>query len=362
LWYFLCGTEKIEVEIMNIREQIEKREDLCLAPNACHSSKSQGRCKEEPACAVRTIFQHDRDRILHSKSFRRLKHKTQVFLAPEGDHYRTRLTHTLEVSQIARTVARGLALNEDLTEAIALGHDLGHTPFGHAGERVLNELRPEGFRHVVQSLRVVDCLEKDGQGLNLSLEVRDGILKHSKGYGPLLAPDESSRALTLEGQIVRLADIIAYVNHDLDDAIRGGVVHLSEVPTDILQVAGFRHSERIDRMVKDLIEQSLAVEGQQILLSAEMDEAIQALRTWLYRHVYQIAQIHDDFVKASRMLRELFNFFMQDEAAFVAAGGRRFGSDLLAVSVTDFIAGMTDRFALAIYSRLFLPQPWRSLS
>lgn len=282
-------------------------------------------------------------------------------MSPEGDHYRTRLTHTLEVSQIARTVARGLALNEDLTEAIALGHDLGHTPFGHAGERVLSELRPEGFRHVVQSLRVVDCLEKDGRGLNLSMEVRDGILKHSKGYGPLLAPDEASRALTLEGQVVRLADIIAYVNHDLDDAIRGGVVHLAEVPADILQVVGFSHSERIGCMVTDLIEQSMAVQGEQILLSADMDAAIQALRAWLHRHVYQIAQVHDDFVKASRILRELFNFFMQDERAFVAAGGRRFDSDTLAVSVTDFIAGMTDRFALAIYARFFLPQPWRTL-
>jgi dGTPase len=346
---------------MDIRKHIESREKTILSEYACHSVKSLGRQKEEDFCTVRTIFQHDRDRILHSKSFRRLKHKTQVFLSPEGDHYRTRLTHTLEVSQVARTVARALALNEDLTEAIALGHDLGHTPFGHAGERVLNQLVPGGFRHVVQSLRVVDSLEKDGQGLNLTQEVRDGILRHSKGQGPLLAPDDGSRAMTLEGQIVRLADIVAYVNHDLDDAIRGGIISLKDLPTNIVKVVGDSHAHRIGRMVSDLITQSLFAGGSQIRISEEMDDAIRALRAWLFERVYEIDAVHSDFVKASRMLRELFNYFVENETDFVSAGGRRYPGDSIEVSVADFIAGMTDRFALAIYSRLFLPQPWKPL-
>jgi len=346
---------------MNIRKHIEDRERSFLSKYARHSVNSCGRQLEEPLCPVRTVFQHDRDRILHSKSFRRLKHKTQVFLSPEGDHYRTRLTHTLEVSQVARTVARALALNEDLTEAIALGHDLGHTPFGHAGERVLAELVPGGFRHVAQSLRVVDCLEKDGRGLNLTLEVRDGILKHSKGRGPLLAPDADSRALTLEGQVVRLADIIAYVNHDLDDAIRGGLIRNEDVPAPILAVIGKVHSERIGRMISDLIEQSMLCDGAVIALSAEMDDAIRALRAWLFERVYQVDEVHADFVKASRMLRELFLFFVENEKAFLLAGGRRPPADCIEISVADFIAGMTDRFALALYSRIFLPQPWRPL-
>lgn len=346
---------------MNIRKHIEAREKSILSEHACLSIDSAGRSKEEKLCSVRTIFQHDRDRILHSKSFRRLKHKTQVFLSPEGDHYRTRLTHTLEVSQVARTIARALALNEDLTEAIALGHDLGHTPFGHAGERVLSEMMPGGFRHVVQSLRVVDFIEKDGRGLNLTVEVRDGILKHSKGRGPLLLPDTKSCAMTLEGQVVRLADIIAYVNHDFDDATRGGVITQKDMPLAISQVVGNTHSQRIGRMVSDLIEQSMVDGGSRIRLSAEMDEAIRALRTWLFERVYRVDEVHADFVKASRMLRELFIFFVDNEPDFVSAGGRRFQGDSIEVSVADFIAGMTDRFALALYSRIFLPQPWKPL-
>jgi dGTPase len=346
---------------MNIRKHIEAREKTILSDYACHSLNSAGRQREEELCSVRTVFQHDRDRILHSKSFRRLKHKTQVFLSPEGDHYRTRLTHTLEVSQVARTVARALALNEDLTEAIALGHDLGHTPFGHAGERVLNELVPGGFRHVVQSLRVVDSLEKEGSGLNLTHEVRDGILKHSKGRGPLLLPDVASRATTLEGQIVRLADIVAYVSHDLDDAIRGGIVGREDLPLEIVRVVGNSHSQRIGRMVSDLIGQSLASGGAEIRLSADMDDAIRALRAWLFEKVYEVDAVHSDFVKASRMLRELFSYFAENEADFVSLGGRRYPGDSIEVSVADFIAGMTDRFALALYSRLFLPQPWKPL-
>lgn len=280
-------------------------------------------------------------------------------MSPEGDHYRTRLTHTLEVSQVARTVARALRLNEDLTEAIALGHDLGHTPFGHAGERVLNDLVPGGFHHVKQSLRVVDILEKDGQGLNLTFEVRDGIRKHSKGQGGLLTPGPDSSAFTLEGQIVRLADIIAYVSHDLDDAIRGGVIVPDDVPKEISRVVGLKHSRRIDCMVRDLIEQSLAGDVFAIRLSDEMDGAIRALRSWLYEHVYRIDCVHEDFIKASHLLRELFLYFIDNEAVFLQHGGRRLGGDGLEISVADFIAGMTDRFALSLYSRLFLPQPWR---
>lgn len=345
---------------MTIREQIEKKERQTLSPHAALSCESEGRKKEEQSCSIRTIFQHDRDRILHSKSFRRLKHKTQVFFSPEGDHYRTRLTHTLEVSQVARTVARALSLNEDLTEAIALGHDLGHTPFGHAGERVLQELKPGGFRHVEQSLRVVDVIEKDGHGLNLTGEVCNGILMHSKGRGPLVSPDPQSTAKTLEGQIVRLADIIAYVNHDLDDAVRAGLIDEDEIPSQVVSVVGLTHSGRIGRMVSDLIEQSLLADGAVIILSAEMDEAICELRNWLFDRVYQVDHVHVDFMKASRLLRELFLYFLENKADFYAHGGRRLPGDALEISISDFIAGMTDRFALGLYHQLFLPQPWRT--
>ncbi len=346
---------------MSIRETIEQRELDTLADSACRSIQSRGREVEGKTCSIRTVFQHDRDRILHCKSFRRLKYKTQVFLSPEGDHYRTRLTHTLEVSQVARTIARALRLNEDLTEAIALGHDLGHTPFGHAGERLLDELVPGGFHHVRQSLRVVDLLEKDGRGLNLTYEVRDGILKHSKGQGGLLSPGPAASACTLEGQVVRLADIIAYVSHDLDDAIRGGVIGRRDVPRDISQVIGLQHSQRIDRMVRDLLESTLASGGQAIRISAEMDQVIRALRSWLFTHVYRSDRVHADFVKASHLLRELFLYFMDNEAVFLEHGGRRLAGDDLEVSVADFIAGMTDRFAVSLYRQLFLPQPWRAV-
>ncbi|MFO7578442.1 MAG: deoxyguanosinetriphosphate triphosphohydrolase [Pelovirga sp.] len=346
---------------MTIREMQEQNELRSLATGACCSVNSRGRSTPAKACAIRTLFQHDRDRILHSKSFRRLKYKTQVFLAPEGDHYRTRLTHTLEVSQVARTVARALRLNEDLTEAIALAHDLGHTPFGHAGERVLDQLVSGGFHHVRQSVRVVDILEKDGKGLNLTFEVRDGIGKHSKGQGGSLVAADPHCAATLEGQVVRLADVIAYVSHDLDDAIRGGVICADDLPGAIVAVVGKRHSERIDRMVTDLIHQSLAAGVERIALSAEMDEAIRALRSWLYEHVYRAPCVQAEFDKASSLLRQLFCYFVDNEEVFVLHGGHRFAGDSLEVSVADFIAGMTDRFALALYRRLFLPQPWRAL-
>lgn len=345
---------------MSIRESQEKNELAHLSHGACCSLNSRGRNLPSKGCAIRTVFQHDRDRVLHSKSFRRLKYKTQVFLSPEGDHYRTRLTHTLEVSQIARTIARALRLNEDLTEAIALAHDLGHTPFGHAGERVLDELLPDGFHHVRQSLRVVDVLENEGAGLNLTFEVRDGILKHSKGQGgPLSQPEQ--RAQTLEGQVVRLADIIAYVSHDIDDAIRGGVIQTDDVPAAIVSIVGERHSVRIDRMVTNLIHQSLHNSNGQIQLSNEMDEAICELRTWLFEHVYQAPCVQAEFDKASSLLRQLFCYFVDNEESFFRHGGHRYGDDSLNVAVADFLAGMTDRFALALYRQIFLPNPWRTL-
>ena len=344
---------------MQIRISIEDDELQRLSPRAAFSRNSKGRKTAENPCSIRTAFQHDRDRILHSKAFRRLKHKTQVFLSPEGDHYRTRLTHTLEVAQIARTLARALRLNEDLTEAIALGHDLGHTPFGHAGERVLHDLLPQGFRHAQQSLRVVDVLEKNGSGLNLTAEVRQGILAHSKGKGPLLLRTSPLGELTLEAQLVRVADVVAYVNHDLDDALRAGVVRRSDVPQQIRSVLGSRHSQRIDRMVQDVVAQSLSVSPLDIVLSSRMEDAVLALRCWLSEHVYCHDAVHEDFLRASRVLQELFNYFVTYPDRLEAFGGSRRPEDEVTTSVADFIAGMSDRFALALYDRLFMPKPWK---
>lgn len=346
--------------LRNIREMIEQREHDTLCAQASFSDASWGRKDAEAECPLRTCFQHDRDRILHCKSFRRLKHKTQVFLAPEGDHYRTRLTHTLEVSQIARTVARALLLNEDLTEAITLGHDLGHTPFGHAGERVLNSLCCEGFHHVRQSLRVVEKLEKDGQGLNLTAEVRDGILCHSKGSGPLQGAGVA-QASTLEGQIVRFADIIAYVNHDLDDALRSGIVHHEDIPADFLQLIGASHSQRINALVWDLIEQSQQGQQLAISLSPEMLALISDLRVWLYEHVYRVPQVQDDFDKAGRVLSELYGYFSEQPERLQKYAALCLAGDPVEVWVTDFIAGMTDRYAMKLYRDIFLPSPWAIL-
>jgi len=346
---------------MMIRKAIEAREAGVLAAKACASSSSRGRAREESPCPVRTCFQVDRDRILHSKAFRRLKHKTQVFLSPEGDHYRTRLTHTLEVAQIARTVARALQLNEDLTEAIALGHDLGHTPFGHAGERVLDELLSCGFHHVCQSLRVVDLLEKDGAGLNLCWEVRNGILHHSKGRGILQGGDPDRLPATLEGQLVRLADVAAYVSHDLDDAIRAGLIAADEVPLALRRQLGSRHGERINTMVADLISSSLASQEQTVSFSAPVAEAVTELRDWLFGSVYQAVPVVADFHKASHLLRELFGYFVARPAQIVVCGGREPGGDGLEIAVADFIAGMTDRYAMNLYQQIFLPQPWKVL-
>ncbi len=343
---------------MSIRRMLEEREAQILSPYAQLSSQSRGRAVPEEECSIRPAFQHDRDRILHSKSFRRLKHKTQVFLVPGGDHYRTRLTHTLEVAQIARTMAKALSLNEDLTEAIALGHDLGHTPFGHAGEETLNEIFPGGFRHYLQSLRVVDHLEKDGRGLNLTFEVRDGIVKHSKGKGDLIPEGPTDLPITHEGQLVRVADIIAYINHDLDDAIRAGLISPESIPRDCVEELGDSHGKRIDTMVRDILEQALKGDPLKVGLSERKLEATLRLRDFLYDRVYDLPTVHGDFIKSAKILRELYAYFLDHPQEFRKEAGEVYGHEPIERSITDFIAGMTDRYAFKLYEKVFLPQPW----
>ncbi len=343
---------------MNIRKKLEQDEKARLSPYATLSSETKGRKIKEQECEIRPAFQHDRDSILHSKSFRRLKHKTQVFLAPTGDHYRTRLTHTLEVSQIARTIAKSLRLNEDLTEAIALGHDLGHTSFGHAGETVLNEIFPGGFRHPEQSLRVVDILEKDGNGLNLTYEVRDGILKHSKGEGRIISNDRQSMPETLEGQIVRIADIIAYVNHDVDDAVRAGIIARGDLPKDCTEILGDSHARIINAMVKDVVEVSEKADSGAIAMSQAFIEATEKLRDFLYKEVYFGMVVYSNFIKASKVLKELYYYFLDHEEEFLEESGMVKINEPLERHVCDFIAGMTDRYAFNFYERIFLPLPW----
>jgi dGTPase len=345
---------------MTIREQLEADEDAVLSPFAQRSRASRGRQRPEPLDDMRPIFQHDRDRIIHSKAFRRLGGKTQVFLAPEGDHYRTRMTHTLEVAQIARTITRALRLNESLTEAIVMGHDLGHTPFGHAGEKVLAKLLPEGFHHVKQSLRVVDVLARDGRGLNLSAEVRDGILKHSKGKGHIISENPNLLAMTLEGQIVRISDIVAYVNHDLDDAIRGRVLASEQVPAAILAVLGATHSERITRLVLDVIQSSRLEEKRQIRMSEEVLSALIALRDFLYETVYEREEIRHEFERAQRILGELWEYFHAHAGEFREKHWPRGlpESEPLPRAIADFITGMTDRYALRTYEEYFMPRRW----
>lgn len=343
---------------MTIREQTENIEKQILHPNACLSSKSRGRARPEKEDDVRTCFQRDRDRIIHSKAFRRLKHKTQVFLAPKGDHYRTRLTHVLEVSQIARTIARALRLNEDLVEAISLGHDLGHTPFGHAGEAILREIHPGGFDHYKQSLRVVDFLEKNGQGLNLTYEVRDGIVKHSKGKGLIISDNPKDKPATLEGQVVRIADIIAYVNHDLDDAIRAGVIKRTDVPKEIIKVIGETYSKKIDTMVRDVIKESTAIGLTNITMSEEISSVVYKLRDFLFERVYESEGIMREFNKAKGILSALYEYYLEhiDEVFKDIPPEKRLDRHKM---VCDFIAGMTDSFALMTYERLFLPEQWK---
>jgi dGTPase len=345
---------------MTIRERIQDQEREYLHPKACLSSMSRGRTVREKEGEIRTCFQRDRDRIIHSKAFRRLKHKTQVFLAPRGDHYRTRLTHVLEVAQIARTIARALMLNEDLTEAIALGHDLGHTPFGHAGEMILREIHPGGFDHYKQSLRVVDFLERNGQGLNLTHEVRNGILKHSKGRGFIIPPRKSDRAETLEGQVVRVSDLIAYVNHDLDDAIRAEVIRERDIPAAIKKLLGTTHAKRIDVMVKDLIYSSLKTDLEELRMSDSLSEATYLLRDFLYERVYESPVIIREFIKAKKIVRDLYEYYLGHiEEIFEDIPHEKKPNRHRIVC--DFIAGMTDSFALMTYEKIFLPQQWTVL-
>jgi len=353
---------------ISIKKQLEEREDEILSPYAARNKDSRGRrsAEREELSDIRLPYQRDRDRIIHSKTFRRLKHKTQVFLAPMGDHYRTRLTHVLEVSQIARTISAALCLNEPLTEAIALGHDLGHTPFGHAGEATLNELHPTGFKHYLHSLRVVDFLENKRKGLNLSFEVRNGIVRHSKGRREIIPARSSELAITLEGQVVRLADIIAYVNHDLDDALRAGIIKEGDIPSEINRVVGDRHSQRIGTMVRDLIVETLVTDDGNLHISDKMLEAISGLRTFLYENVYTFHRVHQEFEKAQRIINELYHYFLAYGLV------RRYGDEWLVDEsssdwsdektahrrVCDYIAGMTDRYALEVYEYLFLPKAW----
>ncbi len=354
---FLRKNNFVSVVTMNIREKSEQRERQSLSGFACLSEKSKGRVREEADCPLRTQFQKDRDRIVYSKAFRRLKHKTQVFLAPTGDHYRTRLTHTLEVSEIGRALARALEVNEDLVEAISLGHDLGHTPFGHAGETVLNELVPGGFSHYQQSLRVVDVLENGGMGLNLSYEVRDGIAKHSKGYGEVIPANNHDMPETAEGCVVRFADIIAYLSHDLDDAIRSGIISRSDIPTQCSKILGATHSKRNIAMIQGVINGTKPKDGQLVFgIEPEVGASMQALRTFLFHNVYRSWQVHAEFVKASKMLRELFAYFVENKGFFEDEIGE-FASSISHVRrVCDYIASMTDRFAQNLYYSIFIPQ------
>lgn len=342
-----------------IREALEEREKLILSPFATFSSMTKGRQRFEEECPLRPSFQHDRDRIIHSKSFRRLKHKTQVFLAATGDHYRTRLTHTLEVSQIARTISKALRLNEDLTEAISLGHDIGHTPFGHAGEDTLNAIISGGFSHADQSLRVVDLLERDGQGLNLTFEVRDGISKHSKGRGEILCQDPAMMAATLEGQVVRIADIIAYINHDIDDAVRGRVISQKDIPVRCIRSLGETHAKRINTMVNDIITETLRLEDGKLHLTEEVLSAIVELREFLWDRIYENEMVHADFHKAAKILRELYQYFRDHPDAFLFFIEKESLYDSLERCVCDFLAGMTDRYAFNLYEKFFLPLPWK---
>lgn len=338
----------------SIREQAEAREEKILSSLAAKARLAE-RLKPEEPCPFRTAYQRDRDRIIHSKAFRRLAYKTQVFLNPAGDHYRTRLTHTLEVSQIARTLAQALNLNEDLAEAISLGHDLGHTPFGHSGERALDRLHPGGFRHQVQSLRIVDHLAKDGRGLNLTLAVRDGILKHSKGRGPIFVAGGEGPA-TLEGQLVRVSDIIAYLAHDLDDAIRAGILTEADVPPPLARIFGQRSSSRIGAMVDDLLIHSQANGATRLTFSPTMEQAVNELRDFLHLRVYRHPRLEANLVKADRIVEGLYHCFADNRALlrkhYPAAG------ESSSAVVVDFISGMTDRYAVQVYQDIFWPQCW----
>ena len=349
---------------MSIREEFEKREQNFMSPFGCLSSATLGREKAEKSCPVRTAFQMDRDRIVYSNGFRRLKHKTQVFLSPLGDDYRTRLTHTLEVAQMARAMARALFLNEDLAEAIALGHDLGHTPFGHSGETALKEIYSADFSHNDQSLRVVEILENNGKGLNLTYEVRDGISKHSKGFGKIIPDDPAEMACTYEGRIVRIADIMAYLNHDLEDAIRSRVIRASQVPPICIKILGKSHSDRAAVMIRDLISASKVRDGElHLQMTEDVYAAMIELRQFLYENVYRSAKVHKDFEKAKKILSELYNYFLENDQVLEQKlielkMDRCYHNDHSKKrTVCDVIASMTDRYALNLYKKIFFPSP-----
>lgn len=333
---------------MTIREMAEQREEAYFSPYAALSSKSRGRDVEEPPCDIRPVYQRDRDRILHSKSFRRLKHKTQVFLQPQGDHYRTRLTHTLEVAQTGRTIARALRMNEDLVEAIALGHDLGHTPFGHAGESALNEVCPLGFTHYEQSIRVVEILEKKGKGLNLTWEVRDGIRNHRMAGNPA----------TLEGKIVRLSDKIAYINHDIDDAERAGILTEAEIPKEYRQILGSTTKERLNTLIHDIVIHSQGKDD--IFMSSEMEHAMKGMRSFMFTAVYRnpLAKVEEE--KAKHLLMELYHYYeghletLPEEYRMLINRGE--SEERV---VCDYIAGMTDQYAMKKFSELYIPGAWQ---
>lgn len=334
---------------MTIRESIEEWERKYLSPYAALSVNSRGRDVDEPPCDIRPAYQRDRDRILHCKAFRRLKHKTQVFLTPKGDHYRTRLTHTLEVAQIARTVARALRLNEDLTEAIALGHDLGHTPFGHAGERALNAVCSEGFTHYEQSVRIVEQLEKEGRGLNLTWEVRDGILNHQM----------TGCAATLEGRVVRYADKIAYINHDVDDAIRGGIIREEEIPGVYTDILGHSTRERLNRLIHDIVEQSQ--DRPDILMSEDVEFAFKGMRKYMFANVYTNPKAKGEECKAESIVKELFRYYMEHPELLSNEYIERMwqAGQTQERSVCDYISGMTDQYAIAKFQEFFIPDSWR---
>ena len=330
---------------MTIRERIEQIEADTLSPYACLSINSKGRDREEPQCDIRPVFQRDRDRILHSKSFRRLKSKTQVFLTPMGDHYRTRLTHTLEVSQNARTIAKALRLNEDLVEAIALGHDLGHTPFGHAGERVLNEMNPAGFKHNEQSVRVAQCLEKNGQGLNLTWEVLDGMKNHSMHSMPH----------TLEGKIVRLADKIAYINHDIDDSVRAKVLREEDLPKEFTEVLGTTYRERINTMVLDIVKHSENLND--IVMSKEVRDAMIGLRKFMFERVYEEPNTKKEEDKIKNIIGPLYEYYLIHVEQLPEYNKKMIDKPGdVPVAVCDYIAGMTDHFAIEKYTEIFIPK------
>lgn len=332
---------------MNVREKTLEIEEKTLSPYGMLCKNTKGRVRPEEECPVRTAYQRDRDRIIHCNAFLRLKHKTQVFLSPIGDHYRTRLTHTFEVSQIARTIARGLRLNEDLTEAISLGHDLGHTPFGHAGERALNEIFPGGFKHYKQSLRVVDVIEKNGKGLNLTYEVRNGIVCHTTG----------TEASTLEGRVVKLADKIAYINHDIEDAVRAGVMKETDIPEEILKVLGRSKSDRINTLVISVIENS----GRDITLDMDTEIAFEQLHSFMFANVYTNPICKSEEIKAMDMIKRLYEYFTKNPETLPGEYAVIRDRDGAERAACDYIAGMTDHYAVKTYTNLFVPNSWTML-